>query len=939
MVALRNSYISFISRAYFFTVWTTIMINTLKHYYSRSIARKLFFGLTFLLGIFVTTLTFINADAIPFEDDLPSIFPWWFNSGYYSNTRFKYGWNNFIGIIFRQTWANLFAPETISINGWAQQISCATQLRWVYYNNQRWRRLWPLDTGNLIALSGSTLTTWYSTMTMSGWFYTDCTSISWYTPELYEVYGQITHNLNGLTYNMYAGMEYDFIGNNISWSSFADTFTIISWGIHWWHMFDTNGWIADIHMNAPRCQSFTMTPTPAIIQQWENINFSCSAINVSWYILSFFLSWNSSPYSSDMSNYNSTIGMRSTWNSLPVGQYLVACLPRTPSTLLPQCGEQLLLTVQWTGTTTPSSWTWCNPNFQWEIAFASLSWSRVFQSPWYWWTYYTNTTGIKLQWSATEPNTINISWDFSPAIISWSYTGHNIFNDIGMIPITLSGINVWNTLNSTYTTTSWGMCIYTDAMKRVYVDTLPPTTPIITSPHNGAGICPANGITLIRSASNDGLGSQISHYSYEIYTNSGMTTSWFLLSGNVPAGTTTISIPQFAYFPLGTYYVKVSAVDNVWLSSSSLLSSFTTSQQYCSSGTGIIIVTPTIWLRNTDLDTVYRSDPIWIQWLTWPTLVSISKGMLFIDYGLHTWSNNQTGVGTTGLVTSNDTIYIELVSSNQYDTTVTSDLYVAWLTWTFSMTTKKSSCTLSATEKLLIQNIYENIKDEYNNNIGQLAEFLNTFQSMVDDEVNLSNSCTLEYLLTLIDDEFDIDGIDTSNHITPNCKEYSIGYDNNQHAYYAPQMIQKFFFINRESLIRHLDYYNPGDCHINTYGNDLWTSDNSDPMVHIAPNGKIYHFVGQYGWYSATEFISAKYFDSLQNIKTYIDLRNPAKSIWKHDIDTSFMPIVYAAPNTKEYKLYKTNKWFMSYKLMKVRYFTSLSEIKSYIDKNNPSKR
>jgi hypothetical protein len=51
------------------------MINTLKHYYSRSIARKLFFGLTFLLGIFVTTLTFSNADAIPFEDDLPSIFP------------------------------------------------------------------------------------------------------------------------------------------------------------------------------------------------------------------------------------------------------------------------------------------------------------------------------------------------------------------------------------------------------------------------------------------------------------------------------------------------------------------------------------------------------------------------------------------------------------------------------------------------------------------------------------------------------------------------------------------------------------------------------------------------------------------------------------------------------------------------------------------------
>jgi len=223
--------------------------------------------------------------------------------------------------------------------------------------------------------------------------------------------------------------------------------------------------------------------------------------------------------------------------------------------------------------------------------------------------------------------------------------------------------------------------------------------------------------------------------------------------------------------------------------------------------------------------------------------------------------------------------------------------------------------------------------------MSQLAEFLNTFQSMVEDELNLSNSCTLEYLLSLIDNEFDTEGIDTSNHITPNCKEYTIGYDNNQRAYYAPQMMNRFFFINRESLIRHLDFYNPGDCHINTYGNDFWTSDDSDPMLHIAPNGKLYHLIGQYGWYSAQEFASPKYFDSFQSIKTYINLRNPAKTIWKHDIDRSFMPIVYAAPNSKEYKCYKTSKWFMSYKLIRVQYFDSLSSLKSYIDRNNPGNR
>lgn len=54
--------------------------------------------------------------------------------------------------------------------------------------------------------------------------------------------------------------------------------------------------------------------------------------------------------------------------------------------------------------------------------------------------------------------------------------------------------------------------------------------------------------------------------------------------------------------------------------------------------------------------------------------------------------------------------------------------------------------------------------------------------------------------------------------------------------------------------------------------------------------------------------MTAKYFDSLQSIKTYIDLRNPAKEIWRHTIDTTFIPLVYAAPNGKEYKIYKTDR-------------------------------
>jgi hypothetical protein len=121
-------------------------------------------------------------------------------------------------------------------------------------------------------------------------------------------------------------------------------------------------------------------------------------------------------------------------------------------------------------------------------------------------------------------------------------------------------------------------------------------------------------------------------------------------------------------------------------------------------------------------------------------------------------------------------------------------------------------------------------------------------------------------------------------------------------------MSNRYYFINRESLIRHLDYYNPGDCHINTYGNSYRSPDTSDPMRHIAPNGKIYHLIGQYGGFSATEFASPKYFDSMESIVRYIDIKNPAKEIWTHTVDTVFIPIVYAAPNGKEYRIYKTNR-------------------------------
>jgi len=121
-------------------------------------------------------------------------------------------------------------------------------------------------------------------------------------------------------------------------------------------------------------------------------------------------------------------------------------------------------------------------------------------------------------------------------------------------------------------------------------------------------------------------------------------------------------------------------------------------------------------------------------------------------------------------------------------------------------------------------------------------------------------------------------------------------------------MRTRYYFVNRETLIRNIDYYNPGDCHINTYGSNLRTNDTSDASRHIAPNGKIYTIQVADGSYTSAEFSSAKYFDSLDGITRYIDSKNPAKEIWSHTIDADFTPLTYAAPNNKEYKIYKTSR-------------------------------
>jgi hypothetical protein len=88
-------------------------------------------------------------------------------------------------------------------------------------------------------------------------------------------------------------------------------------------------------------------------------------------------------------------------------------------------------------------------------------------------------------------------------------------------------------------------------------------------------------------------------------------------------------------------------------------------------------------------------------------------------------------------------------------------------------------------------------------------------------------------------------------------------------------------------------------------------------------------------WYTTNEFVIKKYFTTLSELRNYIDSKNTPQAVRSHGVDTSFTPQIYTAPNYKVYTIYKTDRWYMSYKLIKVRYFSTLAEIQYFINKNN----
>jgi hypothetical protein len=160
-------------------------------------------------------------------------------------------------------------------------------------------------------------------------------------------------------------------------------------------------------------------------------------------------------------------------------------------------------------------------------------------------------------------------------------------------------------------------------------------------------------------------------------------------------------------------------------------------------------------------------------------------------------------------------------------------------------------------------------------------------------------------------------------------------YDEDTASYTSSDFKTKQLFASRETLIKFIDSQNPGDCHVNIYTDETFTYEDTD-TTHAAPNGKIYSIESSAdGLFSSSTMTKKKTFDTKEGLISYIDKYNPQFAIRDHRVDTSRDPITYATANNKEYKIYKTDKGYMSYRLVSIKYYESKDAIIEYIDKNN----
>lgn len=360
-------------------------------------------------------------------------------------------------------------------------------------------------------------------------------------------------------------------------------------------------------------------------------------------------------------------------------------------------------------------------------------------------------------------------------------------------------------------------------------------------------------------------------------------------------------------------------------------------------------------IKNADIDEYYKSNEATIDWLEnwWYTFAYLQDGVwaLYINWDF---------VWTQWFVSNWDIVRIELKSSHENSTTVSTKLIVgAWanlVSWDFKVTTRDwingwDDPLLTPLQKLWWTIFVDSLVEMYQNNPEKLATFLSTFMQLLQDksdyyaqeilnaQLSWDNELANEYrtyknavdfLYTIVKYRYDnLNVEDRTVYIAPNGKQYLVEYDEHRMAYTSPDFARPKYFPTWELFTNHIDMNNPAVW-------KWWIVWN----VITTHNGKVYTIYETNGKWTSSNFKTAKYFDTKEDIINHILANNPA-SDWNHTVDPDFSQVVYTAPNGKVYKIFKTSsKWnnpnmYSSYNFVNAKYFTSLEAAKKFIDQNN----
>jgi len=836
----------------------------------------------------------------------------------YSPLHFNYGGNNFDGIMF--WWTGSSNTGTLELSG--TTIECNKQLEWLYINTARWNRVWPLDEATLLELSWSTTLSWYESLTMTGWFFTQCTGV-WISGD--GIFGYVEHEYEGNTYNLWAWVEYDLSAWTATWI-FNNTLTFITGANNTasGYLFDTYGGIASVYSNQELFGDINFTWSEVV---WSG-DMSSYVTTETWIQVRLYANQNSEfEISGDVLN-------TTTW-TITASTFLDEGIILTSNTW----NKEIIFTVN-------TGWN----NFVDTISVILLESGSTSTPP----TTDTTPPTVTLQspsnGATISVNNVTLQWTWSDDVaiddydlyLSWNSTTMS-WNDISWNSQIVNPLSnntyEWRVVATDTSGNTW------QSSTRSFIISGSAATPTLLNPTNWANID-------LWNLELSWTGVSASGYTWQIASDS----SFANLVATGETDSTSIDPVHNEDFMTWTFYWRVIDDETTWVSDHRAVN----------------IVEPSEWLDlevdEFDFDEIddaeiwefYQSNEITIDGITNNVYIPIeledSIWALFI---------NDIMVGSNWLVKKWDNVYIELISSNDYDDR-SQTILIVW-EWDDQFDARFRIYTmdndggnhyqdwefyLSYTLRLQAIMLLDSLVSMYWDNTERLEQFLTTFQAILQDKSDLLDSeidnadsdnelellrwqkASVDYLYSIIDDYLRDMSHDSSTrvYIAPNGKQYTVYFDENRFAYTSPDFMYPKYFPTWERFTYHIDINNPGSYS----GSNYHSSTNGIGEIVTAPNNKTYQLYQSNGKWTSDDFSYKRYFDTKEQTIDYIFANNP----WNtrdHRIDTNFDPVSFVAQNGKRYSIFKTssngnnpNK-YSSFSFVTPKYFGSLQAVKDHI--------